>query len=73
MIQIRNVPEETHKKLKVRAAAAGMSMSAYILKDITRLVEQPTQEEWRRKLAALPPMKLKETPAQAIRAIRDSR
>jgi plasmid stability protein len=73
MIQIRNVPEETHRKLKVRAAAAGMSMSAYILKDITRLAEQPTQEEWRRKLAALPPMKLTETPAQAIRAIRDSR
>ena len=73
MIQIRNVPDETHKKLKARAAAAGVSMSDYILKDITKLAERPTEEEWRKKLAELRPMKLTETPAQAIRAMRDSR
>ena len=73
MIQIRNVPDEIHKKLKTRAAAAGVSMSDYILKDITNLAERPTEEEWRKKLAELRPMKLTETPAEAIRAMRDSR
>jgi plasmid stability protein len=73
MIQIRNVPDEIHRKLKARAAAAGVSMSDYILKDITKLAERPTEEEWRKKLAELRPMKLTETPAQAIRAMRDSR
>jgi len=31
MIQIRNVPPELHRKLKVRAAEAGMSLSDYLL------------------------------------------
>ena len=31
MIQIRNVPEPLHRKLKARAAMAGMSLSAYLL------------------------------------------
>ena len=73
MIQIRNVPDETHKKLKARAAAAGVSMSDYILKDITKLAERPTDEEWRKKLAALRPVRLTESPAETIRKMRDGR
>lgn len=30
MIQIRNVPEAVHRKLKARAACAGMSLSDYL-------------------------------------------
>jgi len=30
MIQIRNVPDDLHRQLKIRAAAAGMNMSDYI-------------------------------------------
>jgi plasmid stability protein len=37
MIQIRNVPDDIHRTLKARAAAAGMSMSDYILQDLKRL------------------------------------
>jgi plasmid stability protein len=73
MIQLRNVPDELHKKLKARAAEAGMSLSAYMLRDAQRLADRPTAEEIRSKLATLKPFRLKETPAQAIRAIRDGR
>jgi len=40
-IQIRNVPDEVHRTLRVRAAAAGTSLSDYLLRDITRLAERP--------------------------------
>jgi plasmid stability protein len=34
MIQIRNVPDDLHRQLKVRAAAAGMNMSDYIKREL---------------------------------------
>ena len=73
MIQLRNVPDDLHRKLKSRAAEQGLSLSDYILRDVRRLAEQPTMEEFRRKVAKLRPLKLKETPEQTIRAIRDGR
>jgi plasmid stability protein len=73
MIQIRNVPEVIHRKLKARAAEEGLSLSDYILKDLSRLVEQPTMREWVQRLREMPPIKTKETSEQTIRAIRDGR
>ena len=32
MIQIRNVPDDVHRRLKSRAALAGLSMSDYVLR-----------------------------------------
>jgi plasmid stability protein len=34
MIQIRNVPDALHRRLKSRAARAGMSVSDYLLSEI---------------------------------------
>jgi plasmid stability protein len=73
MIQIRNVPDDIHRTLKARAAAAGMSMSDYILRDITKSLERPSYEEFLRNLSKLKPVKLSETPEQIIRAMRDGR
>ncbi|HEX4276262.1 MAG TPA: hypothetical protein VHZ74_12955 [Bryobacteraceae bacterium] len=73
MIQLRNVPDALHRKLKARAAAAGMSLSAYILKDAERLANEPTWEEFRQKLAGLKPIRTGESAAEAVRAIRDAR
>ena len=39
MIQIRNVPETTHRTLKVRAAQRGMSLSDYLLAQIQQLAD----------------------------------
>ena len=38
MIQIRNVPDEVHRELKVRAAQAGMSLSDFLNNELARLV-----------------------------------
>lgn len=40
-IQIRNVPDEVHRTLRMRAAAAGLSLSDFLLEDITRVAERP--------------------------------
>ncbi|MGH8586426.1 MAG: FitA-like ribbon-helix-helix domain-containing protein [Gammaproteobacteria bacterium] len=36
MVQIRNVPDDLHRKLKARAALAGMSISEYLLREIEK-------------------------------------
>lgn len=35
MIQIRNVPDAMHRELKIRAAAAGMTLSDYIKQELS--------------------------------------
>lgn len=40
-IQIRNVPEAVHRTLRARAAAAGVSLSDYLLQEIARIAERP--------------------------------
>jgi antitoxin FitA len=48
-LQIRDVPEDVKKVLKVRAAKAGQSLSEYALAQLRQLTEQPTPEElWER-------------------------
>ena len=73
MIQIRHVPEALHRKLKARAATAGMSLSDYLLREVRQIAEQPTMEEMRERLAKLPPVKLSISLADAVRAERDNR
>jgi antitoxin FitA len=40
-IQIRNVPEEVHATLRMRAAGAGVSLSDYALGELQRVAERP--------------------------------
>lgn len=40
-IQIRNVPEDVHRTLRARAAAAGMSLSDYLLAEVVHVAERP--------------------------------
>jgi len=73
MIQIRNVPDALHRKLKSRAALAGMSLSDYLLQQIRQVAERPTMEEMQARLARRSAVMLSEDTADAVRAERDSR
>ena len=73
MIQIRNVPDALHRRLKARAALAGMSLSDYLLAEIRQVAEQPTLEELRARLERLSPVTPSIDPVQAIREERDRR
>ena len=45
MIQIRNVPDDLHRELKIRAAAAGMNMSDYIKRELDLRTRKSTIAE----------------------------
>ncbi len=73
MIQIRQVPNELHQLLKVRAALANTSLSEYLLGELRRLAERPTREEMIERLQRRRPVKTLVSPAKAVRAERDRR
>jgi len=71
MIQIRNVPDDLHRRLKSRAALAGMSLSDYLLAEIREAAERPTLDELRARLQRRAPVTLSPSPAEAVRAERE--
>jgi len=73
MIQIRNVPDELHRRLKSRAALAGMSLSDYLLNEIRQVAERPTLDELRARLERRTRITPTIPPAEVIRAEREGR
>jgi plasmid stability protein len=71
MIQIRNVPDALHSRLKSRAALAGMSLSDYLLSEIRSVAELPTIEELRARLENRATVNPNTPPARILRAERD--
>lgn len=52
MIQVRNVPDDLHRTLKVRAAQSGMTLSDFVLNELTSIVGKPTLAELSDRIAA---------------------
>ena len=73
MIQIRNVPDALHRKLKARAAMAGMSLSDYLMEEIRVFAERPTPAELLERLAQRTRVNPRVPPATAVRKERDGR
>jgi len=73
MIQLRNVPDGLHRRLKARAALEGMSLSAYLLTEVRRAAERPSLSELRQRLAERSPVEPSVSPARALREERESR
>ena len=73
MIQIRNVPESLHRRLKARAALEGVSMSRFVLREIERSLERPTRREWIEALRSQPEVALDISPADMLRDERGRR
>lgn len=73
MIQLRHVPDALHKRLRARAAMAGMTLSDYLQQELERSAAQLTPTELRARLAGLSRTTLSEQPADAVRAERDNR
>ncbi|WP_239024993.1 FitA-like ribbon-helix-helix domain-containing protein [Rhodoligotrophos defluvii] len=71
MIQIRNVPEALHRKLKARAALAGMSLSDFLLSEIREIAARPTLDELRARLEQRSRVRLSLSPAEAVREERE--
>lgn len=72
MLQIRNVPDRLHRLAKARAAAAGLSLSDYLLGELKKTLELPTVEE---VLSRLPRFhgELRPSIAEIVRDERETR
>lgn len=73
MVQIRNVPDSLHRKLKARAAMEGMSLSDYLIAEIRLSAERPMLRELRERLGERVPVNPSVSPSDAVRKERDSR
>lgn len=71
MIQIRNVPEDVHRKLKVRAAERGQTLSDYLLEIVRSEAEQPTLEEVFERIKSRSPVEFEKSSAEIIRELRE--
>ena len=65
-IRVRNVPEQLHRQLKVRAAQEGRTLSDYVLDELRVAAGRPTMSQWLRDVDALPPYEDAPTPATEV-------
>jgi plasmid stability protein len=73
MIQIRNVPDSLHRRLKARAAMEGLSLSDYLRVQMQAVADRPSLAELRQRLESRSRVSLSESPTEALRSERDSR
>jgi plasmid stability protein len=73
MIQVRNVPDKTHRELKARAARAGVTLTDYVLGLIEDDLARPTLEEALERIDRLPQLRGGVDGAALVRAARAER
>ncbi len=72
-LQVRRVPDDVHRTLKARAARVGMTLSDYVLAEITSVARRPTLADLRERVRARGLVRLKTPSARAVRAEREAR
>jgi plasmid stability protein len=76
LIQIRDVPDDVHARLKARAAAQGESLNAYMRRMVVHEAEErPTMDEVLARIAARGPLGRPDdkSAAEYIREAREER
>jgi plasmid stability protein len=72
-IRIRNVPDQLHRRLKIRAAERGISLSDYLLVELRRLAEWVSPQELAERARNIVREDLDPSPAELLRGERDLR
>ncbi len=72
-IQVRHVPETVHRTLRVRATQAGMTLSDFLLAELTRIAERPTLDDVLARIRARAQERPRTSSARAVRQERDGR
>ncbi len=73
MLQIRNVPDDVHRRLKARAAMEGSSLSELALGELRKSLERPTRRELIERVEARERAVVSQPAAEAVRAEREAR
>lgn len=70
MIQVRNVPDDLHRTLKVRAARNGMTLSDYLLSELEGIAEKPSLAELTERISRRERSEIGDSPAELVRDLR---
>jgi len=73
LLQIRNVPEDVHRRLKARAAMEGQSLSEFALAELRRSLERPTRRDLIARVRSRERAMVSEDPVDAVQAERGAR
>lgn len=65
-IQVRDVPDDVHRRLTERAAQERRSLSELVRAEIVEVARRPTMAEMLDRLARRPVVEVPETAAQAL-------
>lgn len=71
LVQVRDVPDHVHRKLKSRAAASGVSLSEYLRTVLERDASRPTPEELAERIATRDVVTPPEPSELSVRRLRD--
>jgi antitoxin FitA len=70
-LQVRNLGDETHRILKVRAALDGRSLSDLVREELDRAAARPSRRELIERIGRQGHPRLTEPLADAVRRMRD--
>jgi plasmid stability protein len=73
LIQIRNVPDEVHRRLKIRAAQRSRTLSDLALEALTEYSERPTMDEVLDRIQSREAVELPDGAAAALDEARGER
>jgi len=73
MVQIRHVPEDIHRRLKIRATQSGMTLSEFLLREVSAIANRPTLDEVVDRIRKRRPLSQSVDSAALVRAERESR
>jgi antitoxin FitA len=69
-LQVKNVPEALHRRIRAHARRRGRSLRDFILESVVREVER---QEFRTRLARRAPVELGRLASEALRDVREER
>jgi plasmid stability protein len=73
MIQIRNVPDDVHRRLKLRAVEEGVTLSDLLGREVRQLADRPSLAQMRARLARRQRVTLPRPAADLVREVRGER
>jgi antitoxin FitA len=73
MILLRKVPKALHRRLKACAAKEGLSLSEFLIREVSKIVERPSAAEMYRILASRTRVNPSISAAEIIREMRDGK
>jgi antitoxin FitA len=72
-VQVRDVPDDVHHRLAIRAAERRVSLSELVRAELIDIARRPTMAEMLERLATRPTADVPETAAEAIQRERAGR